>query len=131
MPEAVGGGFELAFAKFLDAAPDVAALAKNYLAVGFKIDYVRSDGDLSNYIPDFIVRTHDGDVYIVETKGRVDLDVPRKMQRLAQWCVDATTASRAEGGPAYRFVYVDQEGFEKYRPDRFAALVAAFRDFQP
>lgn len=131
VPEAVGGGFELAFAKFLDAAPDVAAFAKNYLAVGFKIDYVRSDGDLSNYIPDFIVRTHDGDVFIVETKGRVDIDVPRKMQRLAQWCADATAASRAEGGPAYRFVHVDQEGFEKYRPDQFAALVTAFRDFQP
>jgi type III restriction enzyme len=130
VPEAVGGGFELNFARFLDAAPDVAAFAKNYLAVGFKIDYVRSDGDLSNYIPDFIVRTNDGDVFIVETKGRVDLDVPRKMQRLAQWCADATAASRAEGGPTYRFVYVDQEGFGKYRPDRFAALVTAFRDFQ-
>jgi type III restriction enzyme len=131
VPEAVGGGFELKFAKFLDDAPDVAAFAKNYLAVGFKLDYVRSDGDLSNYVPDFLVRTADGDIYVVETKGRVDIDVPRKMQRLAQWCADATAASRAEGGPPYRFVYVDQAGFEKYRPDRFAALVTAFRDFQP
>jgi type III restriction enzyme len=131
VPEAVGGGFELRFAKFLDEAPDVAAFAKNYLAVGFKLDYVRSDGDISNYVPDFLVRTSDGDIYVVETKGRVDIDVPRKMQRLAQWCADATGASRAEGGPAYRFVYVDQTGFETYRPTRFAAVISAFRDFQP
>ncbi|EQD30434.1 type III restriction-modification enzyme helicase subunit, partial [mine drainage metagenome] len=50
------GGFELVFAKFLDDAPDVASFAKNYLAVGFKLDYVRSNGELSNYVPDFIVK---------------------------------------------------------------------------
>jgi type III restriction enzyme len=130
VPEAVGGGFELRFAKFLDEAPDVAAFAKNYLAVGFKLDYVRSDGDISNYVPDFLVRTSDGDIYVVETKGRVDIDVPRKMQRLAQWCADATAASRAEGGPAYRFVYVDQVGFEKYRPNMFSGLVSSFTEYQ-
>jgi type III restriction enzyme len=48
------GGFELAFAKFLEDANDVAAFAKNYLAVGFKLDYVKADGDLSTYTPDFI-----------------------------------------------------------------------------
>ncbi|MBS0487536.1 MAG: DEAD/DEAH box helicase family protein [Proteobacteria bacterium] len=125
------GGFELAFAKFLDDAPDVASFAKNYLAVGFKLDYVRADGDLSNYIPDFIVRTNDGNLWIVETKGRAELDLPQKMARLAQWCADASTASKADGGPAYRFVYVDQAGFEAHKPQAFAGLVAVFRDFQP
>ena len=52
------GGFELSFARFLDEAPDVVAFAKNYLAVGFKIDYVKADGDLSNYVPDFLVEDH-------------------------------------------------------------------------
>jgi type III restriction enzyme len=81
-------------------------------------------------VPDFLVRTSDGDIYVVETKGRVDIDVPRKMQRLAQWCADATAASRAEGGPAYRFVYVDQVGFEKYRPNMFSGLVSSFTEYQ-
>ena len=49
------GGFELSFAAFLENASDVVAFTKNYLAVGFKLDYVKSDGDLSNYTPDFIV----------------------------------------------------------------------------
>ncbi len=124
------GGFELTFASLLDSAPDVRAFAKNYLAVGFKIDYVKADGDLSTYTPDFIVKTTDGTVWIVETKGREELDLPQKMARLKQWCADATRASRAEGGPEYRFVYVDQEGFETHRPTHFAGLVQAFRDYQ-
>lgn len=130
VPEAVGGGFELEFAKFLEKAPDVTAFAKNYLAVGFKIDYVKSDGDLSNYVPDFLVRTKGGDVFVVETKGRAEIDLPQKMGRLRQWCEDATGASKPEGGPTYRFVYVDQEGFEKHRPRDFAALVASFQEYQ-
>ena len=124
------GGFELTFAGFLDGAPDVAAFAKNYLAVGFKIDYVKADGDLSTYTPDFIVKTTDGTVWTVETKGRAELDLPQKMARLSQWCADATQASQAEGGPAYRFVYVDQPGFERNPPKDFKGLVAAFREFQ-
>ena len=124
------GGFELTFAGFLDNAPDVVAFAKNYLAVGFKIDYVKVDGDLSNYIPDFFVRTADGTVWIVETKGRAELDLPQKMTRLRQWCADVTSASQAEGGPVYRFVYVDQPGYERDPPQSFASLAASFTDYQ-
>ncbi len=128
--EAQGGGFELTFAAFLDGAADVAAFAKNYVAVGFKLDYVRADGDLSNYIPDFIVRTASGEVFIIETKGREEIDLPQKMRRMKEWCADATSASLAIGGPAYRHVYVDQEGFEKHTPRDFAGLVKTFREFQ-
>jgi type III restriction enzyme len=124
------GGFELTFAGFLDNAPDVTSFAKNYLAVGFKIDYVKADGDLSTYTPDFIVKTTDGTVWIVETKGRAELDLPQKMSRLRQWCADATQASQAEGGPAYRFVYVDQKGYERNPPMNFAGLAASFTEFQ-
>ena len=126
------GGFELTFAGFLDAAPDVVAFAKNYLAVGFRIDYVKADGDLSNYVPDFMVKTTDNTVWIVETKGREELDLPQKMARLRQWCEDATSASQVEGegGVVYRFVYVDQQGFERNPPQNFAGLATGFRDFQ-
>ena len=124
------GGFELRFARFLDDAADVQAFAKNYLALGFKIDYVKTDGDLSTYTPDFIVKDAQGTVWIIETKGREELDLPRKMARLAQWCADATAASRAEGGPAYRFVYVDQAGFERHGPKSLAELATMFREYQ-
>jgi len=90
------GGFELTFAAFLDNAPDIAAFAKNYLAVGFKIDYVKANGELSNYVPDFIAKTSDGTVWIIETKGREELDLPKKMQRLRQW------TSRSAARPSTR-----------------------------
>jgi type III restriction enzyme len=128
--EGKADGLELKFAAFLEKAADVQSFAKNYMAVGFRLDYVRADGELSTYMPDFIVRTRDGKVWIVETKGREDLDVPQKMARLAQWCADATAASTADGGPEFGFVYVDEESFKQHRPLSFAGLVKAFCEYQ-
>jgi type III restriction enzyme len=128
--EGSADGLELAFASFLDGAEDVQAFGKNYMAVGFKIDYVKASGELSTYTPDFIVRTKDAAVWIVETKGREELDLPQKMRRLGQWCLDATEASKDEGGTRYGFVYVDQESFEQHKPTSFAGLVSAFREYQ-
>ena len=128
--DANAGGLELSFAAFLEAAPDVVAFTKNYLAIGFKLDYVRADGDLSNYVPDFIVRTRDGTVWIVETKGRAELDLPQKMARLKQWCADATQAEDAADAPRYDFVFVDQQGFERHAPKTFSGLAASFSDYR-
>ncbi|MGI8437511.1 MAG: hypothetical protein ACR2NX_11495 [Chthoniobacterales bacterium] len=122
------GGLELSFASFLEKAPDVQAFAKNYLAVGFKLAYVKSDGDLSNYTPDFIVRTENGKIWIVETKGREELDLPQKMARLEQWCEDATSAE--ENGQRYDFVFVDQNGFNQHAPKTFLALTDSFLDYR-
>jgi type III restriction enzyme len=123
-------GLELAFAAFLESAPDVQAFGKNYMAVGFKIEYVKSNGELSTYTPDFLVRTTDGVIWVVETKGREELDLPQKMARLRQWCEDATTATKDDGGPRYRFVYVDQESFDQHKPSSFAGLASTFREYQ-
>ena len=128
--QAHAGGFELEFASFLDTVEDVISFAKNYLAVGFKLDYVKADGDLSTYTPDFIVKTKDKTVWIIETKGREELDLPQKMVRLREWCKDATEASKDNGGHVYKFIYVDQDSFEKYPPKNFAALSASFNEFQ-
>ena len=106
------------------------SFAKNYLAVGFKLDYVKADGDLSNYLPDFIVRTTDQIVWIIETKGREELDLPQKMARLKQWSEDASSTSAAEHGITYRFLYVDQKGFAAHQPATFAALALSFTEYQ-
>jgi type III restriction enzyme len=131
------GGFELRFAAFLEDANDVNAFAKNYLAVGFKHDYVKASGDLANYVPDFIVRTMDGRIWLVETKGRAELDLPQKMGRLKQWCADATAAENADGGSPgqqYDCVFVDQSPFGKWFQNQglksFAALVTSFNDYK-
>ena len=62
-----------------------------------------------------------------ETKGQADLDVPLKMQRLRQWCDDI---NQAQTEKEYDFVYVDEESFEKYKPDSFANLIAGFREYK-
>lgn len=118
---------ELRFASFLEGCAEVQAYAKNYFAVHFKIDYVNADGSISNYYPDFIVKLKDGHVYIVETKGLEDLDVPLKMERLRQWCED-TNAAQSE--TTFDFVYVDEESFNKYKPTSFAQLVESFREYK-
>jgi type III restriction enzyme len=118
---------ELEFAAFLDRCPDVVSFAKNYLGVNFKLDYVREDGNISNYYPDFLVKLPDGRLMVVETKGQQDLDVEPKMKRLRQWCADVNAA---KGGPKVGFVFVDEESFTKYAPKTFAEVMEAFRKFQ-
>jgi type III restriction enzyme len=126
--EVNSGGFELSFASFLEAASDVVAFTKNYLAIGFKFDYVKANGDLSNYVPDFIVRDITGKVWIIETKGSEELDLPHKMKRLKQWCSDATDAD--ENGTLYDFIYVDQIGYNKHQPHTLHALVTSFNEYK-
>ncbi|MDP1624648.1 MAG: type III restriction endonuclease subunit R, partial [bacterium] len=57
---------ELLFASFLEKCDDIISYAKNYFAVNFRIDYVNADGNISNYYPDFIVKTSPKEIYIVE-----------------------------------------------------------------
>lgn len=118
---------ELEFSTFLENCDDVVSYSKNYLAVHFKIDYVNADGDISNYYPDFFVKVSDKQVYIVETKGLEDLDVPLKMFRLKQWCEDI---NRVQQKIKYDFVFVDQESFERYEPKSFKQLLDNFREYK-
>lgn len=120
-------GFELAFARFLDDCDDVASYAKNYLAVHFKLDYIDSTGNISNYYPDFLVKITPRQIFIVETKGEEELDLPAKMLRLRQWCEDI---NRVQTDVQYDFVYVDQESFEKYKPATFKQLVQGFGEYK-
>jgi len=118
---------ELRFASFLEECTDVVSYAKNYFAVNFKLDYINADGDISNYYPDFLVKKSATEIYIVETKGLEDLDVPLKTARLKQWCEDVNKSSSTI---KYDFVYVDEESFNKYKPASFEALVQQFREYK-
>ena len=120
-------GLELRFAKFLAGCPDVASFAKNYFAVGFRLEYVKADGELSNYYPDFLVKLPDGMVYVVETKGRQDVDDAPKFTRLVQWCKDVS----AQGGAEFRPLFVSESGFDSSVPKTFAQLEALFANAKP
>lgn len=116
---------ELEFASFLEKADDVISYAKNFFAVQFKIDYQNADGEISYYFPDFIVKTEHNVIYIVETKGKEDLDVEPKRKRLKQWCEDVNVQQNKF---TYKELYVIQEDFEKYKTLSFNQLAQALQD---
>lgn len=101
--------FELEFVSFLEGCEDIVSYAKNYFAVHFKIDYRNADGSISDYYPDFIVKVSPKEYYIVETKGREDLDDIEKIKRLEQWCVDVNENQK---DAKYHTLYIKQEDWE-------------------
>ena len=84
------GGFEKAFSEFLDRDASVERFLKiNESQHRFaSLFYVREDGLLASYHPDFMVCTSDK-VYIIETKGDdkvMDKNVQRKKLATVEWC---------------------------------------------
>jgi len=118
---------ELRFASFLEDCEDVISYAKNYFAIQYRVDYVNTDGNISYYYPDFIVKRDDNSIVIVETKGLEDLDVPLKMARLREWCVDV---NKSQDEVEYDFVFVDEKSFDKYHPKTFDALMSSFIEYK-
>jgi type III restriction enzyme len=125
---------ELKFAAFLDTCQDVISFGKNYFAVNFKLDYLNADGNISYYYPDFLVKVKPKsareELYVVETKGREDLDDPLKIKRLKQWCQDVNAIPGAK--QIWNFVYVPENEFKKYRDNlkSFSDLVINFKEYQ-
>ena len=115
--------FELEFAGFLEECDDIISYAKNYFSVHFKIDYQSSSGEIKDYYPDFLVKISEKDIFIVETKGREDLDDVEKIQRLYQWCEDVNQTQKK-----VKFIglYIKQEEYEKYKPSSFSQLTNLF-----
>ncbi len=122
-----GNAFELEFAAFLDeCAGEIISFMKNSPSIGFRIEYRTANGAIANYYPDFLVKETEASLWIIETKGREDLDDPPKWERLQQWCADAT--AKDEGGRCYRSLFVRQEEWEELKPRRFAQLKIAFQE---
>lgn len=105
--------FELEVASFLESRfSDVIAYAKNTMGEGginFKIEYQAQDGNIREYYPDFFVKTGPNTFYILETKGREDLDDLLKIKRLVTWCKDI---NNAQSEYTYTPVYVKQEKWD-------------------
>ena len=134
------GHLELRFANYLDECEDVVSFAKLYPQIGMRIDYVDSEGKIRDYYPDFIVKLNNNNVYIVETKGAVDVDVPKKIERLKLWCQDVNEQIY-KSGVVFDFVYVQDKDFEallktytdgllKGKGKHFSYMVELFRDYK-
>ena len=110
--------FELEVAAALENRfADVTAFAKNTMGQGgvnFKMEYQAENGNIREYYPDFFVKTSADTFFILETKGREDLDDIRKIKRLATWCKDSNTA---QSEYTYTPIYVKQEDWEKKEKD--------------
>ncbi len=115
--------FELQFANFLEECDDIVSYAKNYFAVHFKIDYKDADGNIRDYYPDFFVKVSEKEIYIVETKGREDLDDIEKIKRLYQWC---DYINSVQNKVKFTALYVKQDDYERYTPKSFEELVKNF-----
>lgn len=113
---------ERQFAEFLDdRAGDVAAFAKNAGPQALRIDYLAAGQRLAFYCPDFFVRLADGQYLLVETKGRVDQDVPLKARAAVAWCQSACR----KGQPSWRYVYLQEARFKGYSGGSMEGLAAA------
>jgi type III restriction enzyme len=121
--------FELEFASFCESRfSDVVAFAKNTMGdggVNFKIEYQAQDGNIREFFPDFFVKTSDTQVFIVETKGREDLNDLKKIQRLVTWCKDV---NEQQSERSYTPIYIKQEDWEKHLSSlkSFKDIVAIF-----
>lgn len=122
--------FELEVASFLESRfSDVIAYAKNTMGEGginFKIEYQAQDGNIREYFPDFFVKTGTNTFYILETKGREDLDDLLKIKRLATWCKDI---NNTQSEYSYNPVYVKQEKWDDVKNSlkSFQDLIEIFK----
>lgn len=114
--------FERDFARFLEAAPDVASFAKLPPRFGFAIEYTDSASNLRYYEPDFVAVDREGSHFLVETKGREDIDVTHKDRAARIWCENASLLT----GTAWRYVKVPQSDFGRLQPAELSDLDLIF-----
>ncbi len=127
--------FEKHFSKFLDNAKDInkfAKLAETYTK--FSIEYLNHKGAVSYYYPDFIAEQKLPDntkvMWLIETKGWEQADVPLKDKRAEEWCKDASNLT------GIKWIYLKvkyntyvslTEGLSKYVSDNFADFIKLYK----
>jgi type III restriction enzyme len=113
--------FEFHFAKFLEKAEDIKAFSKLPEQFGFCIQYTDTLANIRNYFPDFIAIAEDNTMWVIETKGREDIEVKLKDNCAINWCRSATELT----GENWNYLKVPQKEFEQLHPEGFEELLAA------
>lgn len=111
--------FEKQFARFLDSAGDVGAWCKVPDTFKFCVEYTDSRANLRYYYPDFVAVDANGTHWILETKGREDVDVQHKDTAARIWCDNATQLT----GTTWDYLKVPQKDFLDLQPATFADLL--------
>ncbi|HLF47560.1 MAG TPA: hypothetical protein VI548_14110, partial [Chitinophagaceae bacterium] len=112
--------FEYKFAKFIDKADDIKAFAKLPDQFGFCIQYTDTLANIRNYFPDFIAIDSANKNWIIETKGREDVEVRLKDNAAINWCKTACELTKED----WHYLKVGQKEFEQLHPDCFEELLA-------
>jgi type III restriction enzyme len=117
--------FEKNFAIFLDKSGDItkfAKLAETY--THFSIEYLSVRGALRYYYPDFVAeqRLENGgtSMWLIETKGQEDEEVPLKDARAEEWCKNVTEIT----GQQWNYIKVPYVIFNSTRYSSFKDLVS-------
>ncbi|MBM2815370.1 MAG: uncharacterized protein HW421_2132 [Ignavibacteria bacterium] len=118
---ACDNGFELDFARFLEKSKDIKSFAKLPIQFGFSIQYTDASTNIRNYFPDFIAVTIKDDYWLIETKGREDIDVKNKDNAARNWCEKVSTLTDTN----WNYLKVPEKEFDKLNPDSFEDLVTA------
>jgi type III restriction enzyme len=113
--------FESAFAQFLQKSSDIESFAKLPESFGFNIEYTDTRTNIRHYYPDFVAKAKDGKFWILETKGREDVEVKLKDEAAIYWCEKASTLT----GAKWTYAKVPQKIFEELRPESLEELVHA------
>ena len=116
--------FERDFARFLENSDDVSAFAKlpPTSRLPFSIEYTDNATNLRYYEPDFVAVLTDGTHWLIETKGREDIDVAHKDRAARIWCENATLLT----GTPWAYLKVPQTEFGKLQAGDFSELAIAF-----
>ena len=111
-----GGGLEHAFMDFVDADGNVERWIKiSETRHRFaSISYMRTDGLLATYHPDFIVETNDK-MYLVETKGAdkvMDRNVQQKRRAATEWCEKINHLQElSRNGKEWEYILLGEDTF--------------------
>lgn len=111
--------YEYDFAQFLDKSSDIKAFAKLPEQFGFSIQYTDASVNIRHYFPDFVAVSQDGAHWIIETKGREDVDVKLKDSAALNWCRTVTHLTATE----WKYLKVLQREFEDLSPENFSELL--------
>lgn len=123
--------FEKDFATFLDKADDIAKFAKLAEAyTRFALEYLSARGAIRYYYPDFVAeqKLENGKtcMWIIETKGWEDKDVPHKDSRAQDWCKATTELT----GERWDYIKVPYAVFNNSRYNSFKELVKCVREIE-
>ena len=113
------GGLELDFMSWCNRDSSVSAFCKlhEYKHDFLWLRYVKEDGMLGRYSPDFIVRCGNN-VYLVETKAQNDLSAPnvqRKLKAAALYCVRINSLpAEKRNNENWSYALIGQNRVEQY-----------------